>query len=184
MNRMLVGAIGAVVLSALMFALYMSGLSRAEEEGYEKGLQEERLRWQQRESLELAELNQKYQELQNRYRALEKKSAEDVAAAAADHRKEIERVEQERDRALADAADGKRFRLRWAASCAPAPKGDRGGGPSEAGADPGGAGGTATCELPGKTRDDLIRLAGAANEVVKERNALLEIAQKDREVCR
>ena len=156
----------------------------AEEYGYERGLKDERLVWQVRLKEETDAAAAKYRELQERYRALEEKSANDVAAAAAAHRKEIRNVQTKLDKALADARAGMAFRLRWAASCAPTPRDPDRGEAATAGATAGGAGGTAVCELPAATRDDLIREASRADRVVAERNALLEIALKDREVCR
>lgn len=139
----------------------------------------ERVTWQERENKELTVKNAKILELTNRVRKLEAKSADDVAAAATQLKKEKDRADKAEKGALAAATAGTAFRLRWTASC----QGSSGSAGPAPGTDPGGGSGTATCELPAATRDDLIRLAGDADKVVAERNALLVIAQKDREVC-
>ena len=183
-NKYLIaGVVGAAVVAAAV-VWHMRKVSNAAEDGYERGLQDERAVWQVRLVEEVTAANKKYAELQEKYRALERKSAEDVAAIAAQHRKEKAHVQKQLDKALADARAGMAFRLRWAATCASTPRDDTSGSSAAApGADSGGAVGAATCELPDRTREDLIRLASRADQVVVERNLLLEIAKKDREIC-
>jgi HK97 family phage major capsid protein len=177
-NVLLVGAGALAVLALMVFHNVRIGQAKAE--GEQQGKRAERLVWTQRESKELAEANAKITELQEKYRALEKKSAADVAAAAANHKKEITRVETEKHRALADAES---FRLRWTTTCPAGQSGDRGRAASTGSASGGGVA-TTTCELPDQVRKDLIELASDADKVVIERNAILEIAKKDREVCK
>lgn len=178
-KNILLMAGGAVAVLALVL-FHNVQVGRAKADGLQEGKRAERLVWTERESQELASANAKILELQAKYRALEKKSASDVAAAAAKHKKDIANVENEKQRALADAES---FRLRWSTTCAPSQTGDRGAAP-DTGSTPGGAVGTATCELPRAVTENLIELASDADKVVVERNALLEIAKKDREVCR
>jgi hypothetical protein len=176
-------AAGALVVWSL-FTYHTIKVHQAESKGYEQGMKDERIVWQVRENHELTAKNALINELQTKYRELEKKSAEDVALAATQHQKEKANVERKLQKALADARAGTAFRLRWAASCAPTRK-DPGGSASAApGADSAAPVGTATCELPDRTREDLIRLASRADVIALERNVLLEIAKKDREVCR
>lgn len=173
----------ALVVAAAFF-WHMHAVSQAEAQGREDGRTEERAQWLHREDHELREANQKLVELQEKYRKLEQKSAADVAAAAARHQKEAHELQTRLDKALADARAGMAFRLRWAASCAPTRK-DAGGDPTaEPGSTAAPAGAAAACELPEQARDDLIREAARADRLTIDYNALLEIAKKDREVCR
>lgn len=172
-------AVAAACLA--VFIWYRHQVNNAYDDGVEEGGIRERAQWLARESSELAEKNAKLQFLEDAYRALERKSADDVAAAAAKAKKETDHAKRQEAAALADRD---RFRLRWSTQCTPTGEaGDR-----SAATAPGttatGAQGTAACELPAATRDDLIRLAVDADTVAIERNELSEIAQKDREVCK
>lgn len=180
MNKeLLKGALVVLIVSAL-FVAHRYTVNHAAKKAYHEGSINERATWLARDSKERHERNLKIIELETKYRALEEKSANDVAAASATYQKELARVHAEKSAALADA---KRYRLRWTTSCT---GGQGSGGDSTAtpGTTAGGAVGTATCELPEPVRRGLLELAGRANQVVAERNALLEIAKKDREVCK
>lgn len=183
-NKYLIAGVIAALAVAAAWWWHSSRVQAAWEQGLKVGHESERAVWLVRENKELTEANELIAELSRRYRALEKKSASDVAEVAFEFQTMLKKVRHERDKALADARAGNAFRLRWAASCAPTRK-DSGGDPTaSAGSDPSRAVATTTCELPERTREDLIRLAGRADRVVHERNALLEIAKKDREVCK
>ena len=179
LNPLLRYSLVALAVAALFFA-HRVIVKHEAAKAFQEGTIQERVEWLARESKELVEKNQQILDLQNRYRALERKNADDVAAAAAVFNKEIQRVQTQRDAAIRDR---NAFRLRWTTSCAP--RQADGGNPAPAtGAPTAASGGTATCELPEQARADLIREAARANQVVAERNALLEIAKKDREVCK
>lgn len=184
MNKYLWAAAAGALLIWGAFTYHMIKVHGAEVKGYEQGMRDERLVWQVRENHELNAKNALINELQTKYRDLERKHAEGVEVVVNGFNIELKRLRNERDKALAAARDGMDFRLRWAASCAPTRKDPGGGSTSSAGADPGSAGGAAVCELPRETTENLIRLASEADGVVAERNALLEVAKKDREVCR
>lgn len=184
-NKYLIaGVVGAAVIVGAWW-WHTSKVNGAADDAYVRGLKDERVVWQTRLVEEVTAANAKYVELQEKYRALEKKSVADVAAVAVKLQKEKADVEKQRDKALSDARAGMAFRLRWAASCAPTPSSKAGGSElPRASTGAGGAGGTAVCELPERTREDLIRLASRADALTVERNLLLELAQKDREVCK
>lgn len=180
MNKYLWVAVAAAfsVLAATLFHLH--AVSKAEDRGYSRGLKDERLVWQVRENHELNAANALITQLQEKYRALEKKSADDIASASFSFLEDLDNVRKARDQAIAAA---RTERLRWAASCSPSKGADGGAaaGPSPAASEPVGAG---TCELPRETEEALIREAARADRVVAERNALLAIAKSDREVCK
>lgn len=181
---LLAGVVGAAAIIGVWW-WHTAKVSSAAEDAYARGMKDERLVWQVRLVEEVTAANAKYAELQEKYRALEKKSVDDIEVITNGVNIELKRLRNERDKALADARDGMDFRLRWAATCAPTPRVDSGrSSTATPGADPGSAGRTAVCELPRETTEDLIRLASEADRVVAERNALLEVARKDREVCR
>jgi hypothetical protein len=183
-NKNLWLIVGVLLAAWALAAWHNAKVAGAREEGYGRGLKDERLVWQVRENEELNAKNALITQLQEKYRALEKKSADDVVAVTHILAGKLHETETKLEKALVDARAGTAFRLRWAASCAPTRK-DAGGDPTpSSGAATGGAVATAACELPRSTTEDLIRLAGDADRVVAERNALLTIAQKDREVCK
>lgn len=171
-------AIGAACLAAFLW--YRHQVNSAYADGVTEGHVQERAEWLSRESKELLQANTKLHELEERYRALEAKSVQDVAAASAKAQTEIDHAKAQ---AAAAVADRNRYRLRWSTECVPSEGSDRSVAAAP-GAAPSGARQTATCELPESVRRDLIGLALEANTVVAERNWLLEIAQKDREVCK
>ncbi len=173
----------AVAIACLgVFLWYRHQVNTAYANGMEEGGIRERAEWIARESKELVEQNAKIHALEEAYRALERKSAQDVADATTKAKKEINHAKAKTAAALADRD---RFRLRWSTQCTAATgEGDGRNRPAAPGTPAGGALGTTACELPREVRDDLIRLAGDADQVVLERNALLEIVKKDREVCK
>lgn len=172
---------GLIVLAvASLFLIHIVRVHNAEKEGFRNGQIEEKATWLAREHAELTKNNLKLLELEEKYRALERKSADDVAAASAKAQKEIDRVNAEKATAIASA---ERYRLRWTTGCS-AGQGSGGDSAAAPGSTASPAPGTAACELPEPVRQGLIELAVDANRVVAERNWLLEIAQKDREVCR
>lgn len=151
--------------------------------GKKEGIAEEKGRWLARDNEELVAANQRIHDLEEEKRALERKSVDDVQAAAVKLDQTIKEKDDEKKRALADRAAGTAFGLRWSPSppAAQAAGGSTGAAP---GADTAGSEPAASCELPGEVTDSLIELASEADKVVAERNTLLEIAQKDREVCK
>lgn len=169
----------ALAIAGVFFA-HRVIVKRAENESYTRGFIAARAEFLTRENEELTKRNLKIVELEGKYRELEHRATELVADIANHHAKEMRRVEAQRNAALADA---KRFRLQWTTQCTPSerPVGDL---TAEAPAASGGAVGTAQCELPDEVRGSLINLAAQANRAVAERNALLEIAKADREVCK
>lgn len=172
---------GALAVLGALYGLFRSIDSRA----YMRGVSETTATWRARETQQVQAANAKLLELEGKYRALEAKSAADVAAATRRYAEDMTRVENERDKALASAAAGRAYGLRWKATCTPA-AGAPGGG--SAAAAPGAAAAEpreeASCELPQATRDDLIRLASDADAMTAERNQAVEIAAKDREICK
>jgi hypothetical protein len=180
MNKYLWAAVGAAVAVLAAVIWHNAKVSAAEDRGYERGLRDERLVWQVRENHELNAANVEITRLQNAYRALEKKSVDDVAAVAFEFQTLLKKVRNEKDAAIASADS---YRLRWTTGCT-ASQGSGGNSSPGAGSAPSTTIGTATCELPEQTRKDLIELASDADLAVAERNALLTIAQKDREVCK
>lgn len=183
-NKYLIaGVVGAVVIVGAWW-WHTSEVQAAWEDGMREGHSSERAVWLVRENKELTEANELITELNNKYRALEKRHVDGIEVLVSAMNKSLKELQDERDKALTDARAGMDFRLRWAASCAPTRKDPGGSSAAEASADPGTAVGTAACELPRQATEDLIRLASEADRVVVERNALLEVAKKDREVCR
>lgn len=164
MNRDLLIAIIGVLVVAAAIAAFQWWLSGVKQKAYDDGVVAERNEWITKQI-----------EWQAEKSALEAKNAEDVANADARRLKEVNDVRKERDAAIADR---NRFRLRWLAKpAAPSPS-------PAPGADTSGAGQPQVCELPEQTRDDLIREAARANRLTADYNTLLEIARKDREVCK
>ena len=177
--KLLAWLVGALAVLGAIYGLFRAVDSRA----YMRGVQETTATWQARETAQLQAANAKLLELTAKYRALEKKSAEDVAAATRRYAEDMTRVEDERDKALAAARAGSAFRLRWSPTrTAACPGSDRNpaAAPGAAAVEPRTE---ATCELPQATRDDLIRLASDADAMTAERNQAVEIAVKDREIC-
>lgn len=183
-NKNLWLIVGVLAAAWLLAAWHNAKVSGAREEGYGRGLKDERLVWQVRENEELNAKNALITQLQEKYRALEQKSIDDITAASFSFLEDLNHVRKERDKALADARAGTAFRLRWAASCAPTRKDPVGDPAPSAGPASGGAVATAACELPREVEETLIREAARADRVVAERNALLSIAKSDREVCK
>lgn len=171
---------GALAILGALYGLFRSIDSRA----YMRGVSETTASWQARETQQVASANAKLLELTDKYRKLEKKSAEDVNAATARYAHDMTEVENERDKALAASRAGTAFRLRWKSTCTPAGAGSGGSGPAAPGALAAKPEPAATCELPQATRDDLIRLAGDADAITAERNQAVQIAVSDREICK
>lgn len=174
-------AVIALIVGAVFYVRHVESV--AFDGGKTAGVSEEKGRWQARENDELAAANQRIHDLEEEKRALERKSVDDVHAAAMKLDQTIKEKDDEKKRALADRAAGTAFGLRWAATPAAGQAADGGIRPT-LGAAAAGSLGAAFCRLPDKVADDLIELASDANKVVAERNTLLEIAQKDREVCK
>lgn len=180
-NVLIAAAVAAAALGAWVY--HTAAVRKAWDEGYGRGLRDERLVWQVRESEELRLKNAAILELQEKYRALEKKSADDVEVVVNAMNMATRDLKDERDQALHDLRTERRNRLRWAAKC-PASQSSGGGSAPAPSPSASGAAGAATCELPREVEETLIRLASEADRVVVERNALAEIAKKDREVCK
>jgi hypothetical protein len=174
-------AIIALIAGAVFYVRHVE--STAFEAGKTAGVSEEKGRWQTRENEELTAANERIHDLEEEKRALERKSVDDVQAAAIKLDQATKEKDDEKERALAAAHAGRAFGMRWQPTASPSKEAA-----GSAGAAPGtAAAGTVAatyCELPEQQRDDLIREAARADKVVLERNALLEIAQKDREVCK
>jgi hypothetical protein len=179
------GAVVVAVISLIVGAVfYVRHVeSSAFDAGKTAGVLEEKGRWQARENEELVAANALIHDLEEKARALERKSVDDVQAAAVKLEQTLKEKDDEKDRALADAHAGRSFGMRWQPTAATSKDPDGGSGAAP-GASAAGAVAAAFCELPEQQRDDLIREAARADKVVAERNALLEIAQKDREVCK
>lgn len=177
--------LGALALVWAAYAYISSQVTAYGDRRANEAMLTERAKWQSREVVQLAAYNKRILELEEEKRALERKSAEDVARAD----RELAKLTKERNdaiaRAKADRDSGAAFGLRWRPTGQSAAGSNPGGGlRPEAGAAAGQRGGEAFCQLPRQVTDDLIALAGEADKVVDERNTLLEIALKDREVCK
>lgn len=160
----------------VVVALATWGLTTLYGAGVESGTTAEKQRWQARENAALAEATRKIKELQESYRALEKRRAEDVAAAAAQYEKDKANEVAKRDRVIADLRGGN-LRLRVpVAACS------QGGGSAVPGA-PAGAGGRdggASAELSGPASEFLVGLASEADAVVRQLAACQAVIAADR----
>ena len=173
---------GAVAAAWVVAIWHNAKVSAAEEEGYARGMKDERLVWQVRENIELNAKNELITKLQEEYRALEQKSAKDVAAVAEELQKGIKHAQADRDRFVADVRAGRvRLRIPGAAPCSQSPSGDPTPSP---GAGPAGSDAPAGSELPPKIAEDLFTLMAEADEVVLQLQAAQELIRKDREVCK
>lgn len=147
--------------------------------GHERGVKEERLVWQTRESKELADANTKILALEEKARADERAHAMKLAKIAAEHQQEIADAQVQKDRDVADARAG-RIILRIPAPC----KDSSGGVTPGASATPGVGDGGAAAELPHETTADLLALADDADAVTRQLTACQAVIRADRSESR
>lgn len=178
-------AAGAAVLGAL-YAIYSAiDSSWASTAGVDKGKAEIRAEFSVRDAAALAEAHAEKDRAIRDKEAAERKSLEAVTAASTNYQKGLTDGKKTVDAAVARARAG--FRLRdpgRTAGPAECPA-DRG---APAGAAPAGRDGAAGTELPGtasvvlsaEASEFLIRLAGEADDVVRQLNACQGVIMADR----
>lgn len=160
-----------MALAALAWAV-KSYLNGVDERGYNRGISEERAKWQKRESEELAKANAEIVRLTGENKALELRLATALQVAHQNYVAEVSRVRSEKDRFVADVRAG-RVVLRDPG--APAGQGAACGAGSDRSAPVGGGDAPAGGQLSAEAAEFLLGLAGEADEVV----AQLRLAQDE-----
>ena len=163
----------AVRIFAVIAILAMLGvfLHHVKQAGYDEAT----AIWEARENERAAKAAKKTIELNNKYRAAERKGADDVAQAAANAAKESGNVKAKHDRFIDDVMAG---RIRVFVN--PAGAGSGGGAVSTAGASVSGQAGAGACELPRTTVADLGNLARDSNQVAIDLNECRAILRSER----
>jgi hypothetical protein len=128
----------------------------------------ERVEWQAKENVALANANREIEKL----RKSEQDSADRLASIGDQHAKEKEDLEAQRRRDV-DAARSGALKLRVPGGCPASRQG-------EATATPGGSDDATTGELPGAVAAALLGLANDADEVVKQLAACQAVVMEDR----
>lgn len=143
--------------------------------GHKRGVDQERLAWQTRESAELRDANAMILGLEEKARSDERAHAKKLAVIAAKHQKEIADAEDQKNRDVADARAG-RIILRIPAPCQSPDAGASG----TASGTPGVGDGAATAELPREVTADLLALADDADAVVRQLSECQAVVREDR----
>jgi len=158
----------AIAILALLSGMAYMAKSYIEKYGkgeHDRGIAEEKARWQARESAELAQANNTIAFLNNAYRDREQKFAIELNAQSTKYQEEKKRAKAQRDRDVAAVRDG--FRLSDPGA-RPAPACESGGGsaPATAVAAAGGPDAARGGELSGEATGFLLGEAARADEVV------------------
>ena len=163
-------------LIAVVFGVY----KHIDAVGYERGVSEERVKWQDRANKELAAANAEITRLNALYRGLEKKSADDSARIATKYEQEVKDANANLERYVADVRDGRIVLRDPGAATAQA-----GGGAAPAAGSPAGGGdGRPGAGLSAAASEFLLRLTGEADTVVRQLQACQQVVASDREVCK
>lgn len=142
----------------------------------ESGYNAATVEWQARENKRAAEAAKKTAELQDKYRAAERKGAEEIAKAGEAANKEKDRVQAKHDRFIDDVVAG---RIRVFVN--PVSTGGGGSAATTASASVSGQAGAGACELPRTTVADLGNLARDADQVAVSLNECRAILRAERQ---
>lgn len=171
----------AIIVIVLIVAAGAWYVEAQRTEAYAAGERAERLKWQTRESTELAAANAEILHLQGEVQARERQAAESIAALEQRYQQEVSNAQADHDRFIDDLAAG---RVRFYVPRAPAGQAaDRGAAPDTAAAARRGDG-AARAELPRETAVALARLAGEADDVVRQLTLAQGVIEEDRKACR
>lgn len=173
------GLAALAMVSALFFSVvsYLDGLDA---KGYARGVEKERAAWLERENEELTGANAEIVELTNKYRKLEQESAANMADIAAQHEKDQDNAQAQRDADIAAVVAGS-LKLRDPDRAATGPA-DCGGTASQAAASPAGGDSKAGAEFSGAATAFLLNEANRADEIVRQLNRAIDVIQTDRMV--
>jgi hypothetical protein len=164
--------LAAAVIAALWWLW-----SAVDKAGYERGLAEERTKWESREAEELAAANALIEKLQREAREREQRHAAELADVSRRYQENLRNVEKARDAHIAALRAGA---LKLRDPEAPACEGAGGGGVPEAPAGAPGRDGPQGGELSAAASEFLLRLTAEADEVARQLQACQEIVRRDR----
>lgn len=138
----------------------------------------EKVAWQQREVQQQAEYDQKYRDLEAKYRAQEQDGAQKLADASADYERRLQDVQTKNDSLASELRAGtlrlrdKYARASKACKC----------GVSKTSTGSGGRDGTAPGDISAEASGFLLRLSGDADKTADQLAACQQVVVKDREI--
>jgi len=178
----LASAIAILGLLSGMAYMAKSHIDGVDRKAHERGISEEKARWQARESAELAQANNTISFLNAAYRDREYKFSLELNLISVNYQKEKQRAQADRDRDIAAVRDGFRLRDPGARAAAPCESGS-GSAAAPPGAAAGGSDATRGGELSGEATGFLLGEAARADEVVDKLHRMQDLVTRYWTAC-